>query len=220
MGGAVSWREAQSGKEGEGESEKRGWRNRRVSTKEGEDRAHFFLALSNGTSSISPKRSLQSTKLLISNERPWNTVAKQLREGAYRAADSFPLGVHHYNFFSTLIDFHADEQRPAPNDQAQENGLLRQSCKLHQCTPTSLLPGEQDFTGECVCREPLGGKEKHRDTSWGHDHDRKKKSGNKWKIKVFGKSWGLLSFSLFPQKYISDFTANKNDDNSIFFFFF
>lgn len=42
------------------------------------DRAHFSSVLSNGTSSISPKRSLQSTKLLISNERPWNTVAKQL----------------------------------------------------------------------------------------------------------------------------------------------
>lgn len=99
--GGRSVGETQSEKEGEGESEseKRGWRNRRVGTKEGEDRAHFFVALSNGTSSISPKRSLQSTKLLISNERPWNTVAKQLREGAYRAADSFPLGVHHYNFF-------------------------------------------------------------------------------------------------------------------------
>lgn len=45
-----------------------------------EDRAHFSAVLSNGTSSISPKRSLQSTKLLISNERPWNTVAKQLGE--------------------------------------------------------------------------------------------------------------------------------------------
>lgn len=64
------------------EREKRGWRNGRVGTKEVEDRAHFFVALSNGTSSISPKRSLQSTKLLISNERPWNTVAKQLREKA------------------------------------------------------------------------------------------------------------------------------------------
>lgn len=55
-----------------------GWRNGREGTKEVEDRAHFSAVLSNGTSSISPKRSLQSTKLLISNERPWNTVAKQL----------------------------------------------------------------------------------------------------------------------------------------------
>lgn len=47
-------------------------------SEEVEDRAHFFAVLSNGTSSISPKRSLQSTKLLISNERPWKTVAKQL----------------------------------------------------------------------------------------------------------------------------------------------
>lgn len=61
------------------EREKRRWRNGREGTKEVEDRAHFFAALSNGTSSISPKRRLQSTKLLISNERPWNTVAKQLR---------------------------------------------------------------------------------------------------------------------------------------------
>lgn len=51
---------------------------RREGTEEVEDRAHFSAVLSNGTSSISPKRSLQSTKLLISNERPWNTVAKQL----------------------------------------------------------------------------------------------------------------------------------------------
>lgn len=127
------------------ERTKRGWRNGRVGTKEVEDRAHFSVALSNGTSSISPKQSLQSTKLLISNERPWNTVAKQLREGAYRAADSLPLGVHHYNF-SHLVDFHADEQQPAPGDHAQENGILRQSCKLHQRTPTSFQPGEQDFT--------------------------------------------------------------------------
>lgn len=47
-------------------------------SEEVEDRAHFSAVLSNGTSSISPKRSLQSTKLLISNERPWKTVAKQL----------------------------------------------------------------------------------------------------------------------------------------------
>lgn len=99
MDGGRSAGERNRVKRKERESEKRGWRNRRVGTKEGEDRAHFFVALSNGTSSISPKRSLQSTKLLISNERPWNTVAKQLREGAYRAADSFPLGIHHYNFF-------------------------------------------------------------------------------------------------------------------------
>lgn len=49
-----------------------------VVEEEVEDRAHFSSVLSNGTSSISPKRRLQSTKLLISNERPWNTVAKQL----------------------------------------------------------------------------------------------------------------------------------------------
>lgn len=69
--------------EGEGKKEKEresgvgGW-NGWEGTEEVEDRAHFSAVLSNGTSSISPKRSLQSTKLLISNERPWNTVAKQL----------------------------------------------------------------------------------------------------------------------------------------------
>lgn len=71
----VSAPERQREKEKERE---RGWRNGREGAEEVEDRAHFSVVLSNGTSSISPKRSLQSTKLLISNERPWNTVAKQL----------------------------------------------------------------------------------------------------------------------------------------------
>lgn len=78
-GGGREGERGVSAGEGVGEREKRGWRNGREGTKEVEDRAHFFAALSNGTSSISPKRRLQSTKLLISNERPWNTVAKQLR---------------------------------------------------------------------------------------------------------------------------------------------
>lgn len=109
---------------------RRGWRNGREGTKEVEDRAHFSAVLSNGTSSISPKRSLQSTKLLISNERPWNTVAKQLGgliEQLIPAAQCPSL-----QFFLNLIDFLTDEQQPAPSDHAHENGLLWQGCKLHR----------------------------------------------------------------------------------------
>lgn len=72
--------EGVSGRETEREKrrrEKRGWKNGREGEKEVGDRAHFSAVLSNGTSSISPKQS-PVTKLLISNERPWNTVAKQL----------------------------------------------------------------------------------------------------------------------------------------------
>lgn len=114
-----------------------GWRNGREGTEEVEDRAHFSAVLSNGTSSISPKRSLQSTKLLISNERPWNTVAKQLGgliEQLIPAAQCPSL-----QFFPHLIDFHTDEEQPAPSDHRQENGLLRQGCKLHRRTPPPLF---------------------------------------------------------------------------------
>lgn len=130
VGGGVSRRETE--REREGEREKRGWRNGREGTKEVEDRAHFSAVLSNGTSSISPKRSLQSTKLLISNERPWNTVAKQLgggEGGTYWAADS-RRSVSIISISPHLIDFHSDEQRPARSDQAQENGLLRQRLQI------------------------------------------------------------------------------------------
>lgn len=62
------------------------------------------------------------------------------------------------------MDFHADEQQPAPSDHAQENGILRQSCKLHRRTATWFQPGEQDFTWVGVSAEsPQGREGKHRD---------------------------------------------------------
>ena len=116
-------------REGEKEEEReRRWRRSgREGTEEVEDRAHFSGVLSNGTSSISPKRSLQSTKLLISNERPWNTVAKQLGGGgAYWAADSC-------RSVSIITIFPSPHRLPcwwtaaasAHWPQPEKNGLLR-----------------------------------------------------------------------------------------------
>lgn len=112
----------------------RGWG--RKGREEVDDRAHFSTVLSNGTSSISPKRSLQSTKLLISNERPWNTVAKQLGGeggwtrgvvvvGGYWAADSC-CSVSVITISPHLIDFYTGEQQqPMPSERALENGVFR-----------------------------------------------------------------------------------------------
>lgn len=38
-----------------------------------------------------------------------------------------------------LIDFHTDEQQPAPSGRTQENGLLRQGCKLHRLHAATLI---------------------------------------------------------------------------------